>query len=516
VRAEGIGGYVSEPPLRFSGEKQSLWSFFMAFPNVVFRLHGSVLPFVMVEVCLAVALSLVALYLQGGYSWSLDEEHWSHFGHLFLGNLLAFLTVFRTQGAWSMYLEGEIQYNAMLNALRSSTVETLAASVDWCLRHGKTDVPDEALEVLRLLKLFLFLCLEHVRSTDGYQAWNYAQRVAYSFATPEEIDQMHAEFGPAQPGECRQRVLAVDAPASAVPWKPPAANVESTNIRLDNRFACTYLGQMPDGVAGPENADRPEPPASPFERAPGTLASRRAAAKHLASDATAQFTPRGGLSMRLGQPGVSRFKGNPHDPTRGKPLQVLLRLRAAYARLNRIEGMSANAAKLSGSLDSLSAAYNAMHKIDNLVLPLPYCQLLKLTQLGFVFTLPFVLASDIGAFLPVVMALISMAFFGLDQVAAELEGPFGVEPNDIPLLHKGLEFVDDCDVMVSAAQHQIDEHRSEETSEGQNAAEAGGGQAGTGEASVVACGTSEEPLEDGLTEVEQDVPVAMDGGITDG
>jgi hypothetical protein len=135
---------------------------------------------------------------------------------------------------------------------------------------------------------------------------------------------------------------------------------------------------------------------------------------------------------------------------------------------------------------------------------------------GFVFTLPFVLASDIGAFLPVVMALISMAFFGLDQVAAELEGPFGVEPNDIPLLHKGLEFVDDCDVMVSAAQHQIDEHRSEETSEGPNAAEAGGGQAGTGEASVVACGTSEEPLEDGLTEVEQDVPVAMDGGITDG
>jgi hypothetical protein len=39
-------------------------------------------------------------------------------------------------------------------------------------------------------------CVEQVRSTEGYVAWNFAQRVAYSFATPEEIDSFVAEFGP--------------------------------------------------------------------------------------------------------------------------------------------------------------------------------------------------------------------------------------------------------------------------------------------------------------------------------
>lgn len=55
-----------------------------------------------------------------------------------------------------------------------------------------------------------------------------------------------------------------------------------------------------------------------------------------------------------------------------------------------------------------------MHKIDNLVLPLPYCQLLKILMLCWVGTLPFVLAAECGLFLPAVMLLISMAFFGCD------------------------------------------------------------------------------------------------------
>jgi len=105
----------------------------------------------------------------------------------------------------------------------------------------------------------------------------------------------------------------------------------------------------------------------------------------------------------------------------------------------------------------MSSAFNGMHKIDNLVLPLPYCQLLKIIMILWVYSLPFVIAADVGLFLPVIMGLTSMAFFGLDQLGAELEGPFGVDPNDIPLLHRALAFVDDCDMMIAAAQREMAE-----------------------------------------------------------
>jgi hypothetical protein len=76
-------------------------------------------------------------------------------------------------------------------------------------------------------------------------------------------------------------------------------------------------------------------------------------------------------------------------------------------------------------------------------------------MLMWVFTLPFVLASEMGLFLPVIMFLIAIAFFGLDQVGAELENPYGIDANDYPLLHLGIAFTDDLDEMVRAAQAEI-------------------------------------------------------------
>jgi hypothetical protein len=44
-----------------------------------------------------------------------------------------------------------------------------------------------------------------------------------------------------------------------------------------------------------------------------------------------------------------------------------------------------------------------------------YCQLLKIFNLTWVFSLPFVLVHECGYFTPFVIGLIAMAFFGLDQ-----------------------------------------------------------------------------------------------------
>ena len=47
-------------------------------------------------------------------------------------------------------------------------------------------------------------------------------------------------------------------------------------------------------------------------------------------------------------------------------------------------------------------------------------------------------------------ANILVGFFGLDQIAKELEGPFGVDDNDFPLLAMGMGLCDDLDALVKS------------------------------------------------------------------
>jgi len=47
--------------------------------------------------------------------------------------------------------------------------------------------------------------------------------------------------------------------------------------------------------------------------------------------------------------------------------------------------------------------------------------------------LPFGLVDSIGFMTPFVVAIVAYTFFGLDALGDELEEPFGLEPNDLPL-----------------------------------------------------------------------------------
>jgi putative membrane protein len=86
-----------------------------------------------------------------------------------------------------------------------------------------------------------------------------------------------------------------------------------------------------------------------------------------------------------------------------------------------------------------------------MVLPLPYSQLIKIFNASWVFSLPFVIVNECGVLTPFVMSLIALAFFGLDQIGAELEGPFGVDDNDLPLLQMGISLFDNLDALMRAA-----------------------------------------------------------------
>ena len=62
-----------ETDVSYAGERPSMLSFVFQFRDIVFRFNGSVLPFVLIECFIAVALSFIALY-------AVPDEEFSHLG----------------------------------------------------------------------------------------------------------------------------------------------------------------------------------------------------------------------------------------------------------------------------------------------------------------------------------------------------------------------------------------------------------------------------------------------------
>ena len=84
-------------------------------------------------------------------------------------------------------------------------------------------------------------------------------------------------------------------------------------------------------------------------------------------------------------------------------------------------------------LVSMSGVHTACERIKGAPVPFAYTLLLHRTAYMFCCLLPFGLAGPLGWATPLVTAIVSYTFFGLDALGAELEEPFGRESNDLPL-----------------------------------------------------------------------------------
>ena len=73
-------------------------------------------------------------------------------------------------------------------------------------------------------------------------------------------------------------------------------------------------------------------------------------------------------------------------------------------------------------------------RIRNTPIPWSYTVLMHSIVAAYCFFLPFGLVATTHTLTPVVVALIAYAFLGLDAVGDELEQPFGLEDNDLPLV----------------------------------------------------------------------------------
>jgi putative membrane protein len=91
------------------------------------------------------------------------------------------------------------------------------------------------------------------------------------------------------------------------------------------------------------------------------------------------------------------------------------------------------AVSLDASLDNLDRVLAGCERLRTTPIPFSYTLLLHRTAYLYCFLLPFGLVDTVGLATPLVVGLVSYTFFGLDALGDEIEEPFGIAPNDLPI-----------------------------------------------------------------------------------
>ena len=116
------------------------------------------------------------------------------------------------------------------------------------------------------------------------------------------------------------------------------------------------------------------------------------------------------------------------------PDAILTEIAARIGHLLRRGDLGATEALvLNEAVGRLSHAMVACERLKNTPLPFAYTLLLHRSAYLFCFMLPFGLADGLGWGTPLATMLVAYTFFGLDALAEELEEPFGMMPNDLPI-----------------------------------------------------------------------------------
>ncbi|WP_210215384.1 bestrophin family protein [Pseudoxanthobacter soli] len=118
---------------------------------------------------------------------------------------------------------------------------------------------------------------------------------------------------------------------------------------------------------------------------------------------------------------------NPPDAALG----LISRELAQAAAEGRIDPM--NVASIEGCLTALAADQGGCERLKTTPLPFAYSLLLHRTAYLYCLALPFGLAGITGLMTPFVVGIVSYTIFGLDALGDEIEQPFGMMPNNLPL-----------------------------------------------------------------------------------
>ncbi|GAB4141891.1 MAG: bestrophin family protein [Planctomycetaceae bacterium] len=116
------------------------------------------------------------------------------------------------------------------------------------------------------------------------------------------------------------------------------------------------------------------------------------------------------------------------------PLGILQRIGLHLRRAWLQGGLSDyHLVALEKTLAEITNVQGGCERIKNTPIPSVYTILIHRVVGFYCFFLPFGLVDTAGVLTPLVVLLVSHAFFGLDAIGGEIEQPFGMDKNDLPL-----------------------------------------------------------------------------------
>lgn len=81
----------------------------------------------------------------------------------------------------------------------------------------------------------------------------------------------------------------------------------------------------------------------------------------------------------------------------------------------------------------MTDALGGCERIRKTPIPFAYAHHIKLFVVLFCFTAPFAMSEAMGWYTPLVAGILAFALLGIDEIGVEIEDPFGVDENDLPL-----------------------------------------------------------------------------------
>lgn len=371
--------------------------------RLIFRLEGSIFDNIAYKVLASVIISFIAAFLHGS---SLNWFNENKLGGIppvhsiaftVTGSSIAFLLVFRSVISYNRFWEGRGHLGAMMENCRD-----FARQAAFCVRldDGPADVDRDVAKEL-------------AKQTVAGQAPQFGEYVDAT-GVREYMQVMHG-FRRLQ--MCRQLVML---------WR---LTVQHVRDKHDEKFVAELWynhGQMMECINARKSHKE---------------------GKHV------DFR----IVDAIGNPMPGKTLATPHvaELLKGKkrrPLVIIAMLSWYLKQEYKLKNMTyMEYLSMNGDLTGMIGAFNGVDKVHNVPIPFPYAQMISLLMSLYCFGAPFMFVSYFGYFTFIPGAFLTCAFFGINEVAIEIEDPFGEDENDLPLDTMGDALAADCEMNLEVA-----------------------------------------------------------------
>eukprot|EP00397_Hematodinium_sp_SG-2012_P042161 GEMP01046576.1.p1 GENE.GEMP01046576.1~~GEMP01046576.1.p1 ORF type:complete len:410 (+),score=48.02 GEMP01046576.1:119-1348(+) len=159
------------------------------------------------------------------------------------------------------------------------------------------------------------------------------------------------------------------------------------------------------------------------------------------------YSPRSGLDIIGPVPPLERAS---LDGSQDKVIVVAGWITTALVIFHTLNWLSTPAPILTRTFQELSSGllgFNQAAKVTMVPFPFPFTQLITLNLVIFLILCPITMAYYTGHVImaPMITLLITMGYWGLNDICNELENPYGEDANDLPLFMIHKDFVSQID-----------------------------------------------------------------------